>query len=784
MKAQLKIDLRTTLAPVIVSLLLLNASTNAFAQSAAAEDANPASDIELEEIIVTAQKRAERAQDVPISIAAVSGERLERAGIVNPLDLAREIPNLKINPHFGSSAPLIFMRGIGINNFNPTSAGAIGVAIDEVFLNSPIGQLVNIYDLDRIEVLKGPQGTLYGRNTTGGVINFYTRKPTFEFDPRVQLSYGRYNELVFEAASSFPIITDRLAGRLAVNYRNRDGWRRDLTFGGTIEKIDNLSLRGQLLFVPSDRLEISLKQEVGLSRGDSTSNVAAGIIDPATGTRCSADRIRALGQCSDFFGYISPSDPSLSEPSIEDPSETLDSYATRIGVNWEGEAVTVDSVSAYVSNKQVTRWDIDASPSRILEMPELYNKAVQWSQELRLSSNSGGRFDWIVGGFFLTEKVTHANTFEVFASANPTPGLPFLRFFPPPPVFRVRRDFTQNTDSYAVFAQADYSLTDKLTATVGGRYTWEEKDINLFSRFGPVTPQYEPTQLQNGICCLVGDPASADPVTGLPTRPIVDKINFKEPIWRLALSYKPSENMLLYASYNRGVRASGFNAQAITSPSEYSIVRPEKIDAFEVGMKSDLLDRRLRFNAAAFYYTGELQVFTFQATGGGVPVLILDSASIESYGLETDIRAKLLPGLEMALSAGYLHGEYTNYPGQQANVGNKLASAPEISLAASLHYETDIGADWSISADGDISYQSKIFFEPNNNDVQRQSGYAIVNGRIGFKNSGHGIELFAYGKNLTNEIYVANSIDLADFGFYEQIYGLPRTYGVGVSFNF
>ena len=424
----------------------------------ATETSNPAqaSDTGIADIVVTAQRRSQNLQTVPLSITAVTGDALRARNIPDAVELAKSIPNLQIKSGFASSNPTIFMRGIGINDYNAASAGAVGVTIDEVFLNSTVGQLFQVYDLDRVEVLKGPQGTLYGRNTTGGVLSFYTKKPSFEFNPEIQINYGRFNEVDVQAATSFPIISDTLAGRVSLSYRHRDGIKLNTFDGSRLNNIESIAGRAQLLFKPSDNLEINAKFEIGSNRSSVFTGSGLGTIDPSTGQTCSAAQIRAGNQCGNVFGYVGTGDPYAGPQDVTSQPEHLDAYGARVGIVWSGDAVSFTSITGWNLNKRNFRQDIDSSPVRLLEQPLGFDRSEQQTQEVRVSSTGSGPFQWIVGGFFLNETLASSTGYEVGADANPTPSLPYLDLTGATtgglPVFSVERNYRQRTTSYAAFA--------------------------------------------------------------------------------------------------------------------------------------------------------------------------------------------------------------------------------------------------------------------------------------------------------------------------------------------
>ncbi|MEM7727779.1 MAG: TonB-dependent receptor [Pseudomonadota bacterium] len=734
----------------------------------------------LDEIVVTARKKAESIQDIPISVAAVDGDYISKQQFVNAIELARDIPNVQIKSGFSASNPTLFIRGVGINDTSPATSGAIGVTLDEVFLNSSVGQLFQMYDLDRVEVLKGPQGTLYGRNTTGGVLNFYTKRPGFEYDPSLRLTYGRFDEINLEAASSIPIIDNVLAGRVSISVRDRDGVRTNLETGTDTNRVEATAIRGQLLYTPTEQLQIHAKAEAGFNRGDFFTTKGFGTLDPVTGVRCTDEQILAA-QCVNALGYSDSEDPFEARYNIDDQKEDLDNYAARLGVEWADGSWSLSSISSFVSNERDIVQDIDSSPLRLLEQTDSFALSQQWSQELRVAHDDGGRLDWILGAFYLTESLKSDQTYELLGVVPDSIGAPLLDFesF----VLTARSRYKQNTESFALFGQATYDLTDRLSATLGGRFTWEDKSIIQGSLFAP-TPvdSGTPRIALDAVCCIVGDISSVDPATGLPTRLNDQSLDFSEPSWRLSLDYDFTPDMLGYASYARGVRAGGFNAGALLDPLSFNTVEPEEIDTFEVGLKSDLLDGRVRFNAAAFYNTGQLQVNTLIATG--VPVSILDSADIESYGIEWETQARVTESLTARFAGALFEGEFTEYPGTPANVGNELPNAPDVSLSGSLDYTVPISDRWDLNLFTDANYQSKVFFQPSNAEIQSRDGVAVWNARVAFQKPRSGLEIGAYVRNITDEIYLIDIFDVEDFGFYQANFSYPRTYGVSFGWTY
>lgn len=735
---------------------------------------------QLTTIIVTARKRSEDIQTVPVTVSAVDGDYIEDQQFVNAIELARDVPGLQIKSGFAASNPTIFIRGIGINDTSPATSGAVGVTLDGVFLNSSIGQLFQMYDLDRVEVLKGPQGTLYGRNTTGGVINYFTKRPGFDFDPSLRVSYGRFDEFNIDAASSIPLVDDLLTARISFSLKRRDGVRADLQNDIDTNDIDQTAIRGQLLFTPTDTLEILAKVEGGINRSTFYTTKGFGIIDPDTGGLCSTEDILA-SRCANALGYIDTPDPFTARYGIADQREDLDNFAATLFAEWSGEDLTVTSIGSYVSNERNVVQDIDSSPLRLLDQTDSFGKSKQWSQELRLAYDNDSGFSAVIGAFYLSEDLRSDQTFELLGEIPSQLGVPVLDFSSF--ILSVRSQYEQETDSVALFGETSFDLTERLSATAGFRYTWEDKSIIQGSLFGPVPADLvTPRRLENGTCCLVGDLDSVDPGIGLPTEFNDESLSFNEPSWRLSLDYEATPDLFLFGSYARGVRAGGFNSGAILDPLAFNTVEAEKIDSFEIGIKSDLFDGAVRANASAYYNTGEIQVNTLLSEG--VPVAALDSASIKSYGLEWDVRARLSSRLDVTLAGALFEGEFTNYPGTPANVGNQLPNSPKFSIAGSAQYVVPVSDNWDVRFFTDLNYQSKVFFQPSNEDIQSRAGVATWNARIALAKADNGLEIGAYIRNITDEVYLIDIFDVADFGFFQANFSYPRTYGVSFSWSY
>ena len=523
----------------------------------------------LDSIVVTAQKKEENLQNVPISISAFSGDDLATLGLNQSNELGQFIPGLEISTSSGQGSQLIvFMRGAGLNDFNTNNSGPIGIYADEVFVSSPILTSFQFFDAERLEVLKGPQGTLYGRNTTGGAIKFISNKPTDEFEFKARGSYGRFDTTEIEAAISGPI-TDRIRARAAVIKNDSDGYVKNLVTGDYENGVDTIAWRGIVDFDATDNFTI---------RGS-----VHGASSDSPGFKPNQLSVGPGG--ADALGYSAPADVFTGEYN-ENKKNDLSSIGGYVEAKWDLPAFTVTSISAYDEVDSVVAEETDGSPLSMISI-DYGVESETFTQELRFNGQFG-RVEWLLGGYYLTEDLTQNQTVDLFRELRVfTGGLsdPNGDITGAPVLFdRTLND--QETKSVAVFAQTEIALTDALTVTLGGRYTDEERKFGATSTledealFGPDgVPIYNFTGLK-----LHDDAFS----------------------WRFGIDYALGDQALLYASASRGFKSGGFNGGFLAfDPVEAALqldpYQPEFVTAYEVGFKSDLLDNRLRLNGAFFY---------------------------------------------------------------------------------------------------------------------------------------------------------------------------------------
>lgn len=725
----------------------------------------------VEEIVVTAQRKSENLQQVPITVQAITAAAIQNLGIKSSTDLSQFTPNVAIaTPAGEGNQPIITIRGIGLNDYNSNNSGPNGVYIDEVYLSAPGSQTFQVFDLEQIEVLKGPQGTLYGRNTSGGAINFISTKPSDVFTADAHLSYSSFNTFNFEGAVGGPI-TSNLSGRIAVTTKQSDGYMHNSLTGQDENGANSYAARAQLLYKASDALKVLLTLHGGYVDNRPTEYRHVGSINPATGAYCSVSATLS-GQCIDALGYGTPSGFYDGAWNRQQHLRIRD-WGASARVDYTPGPITFTSLTALTHNDRFHPEDSDASPNRLIEI----NYGVQSNtitQEFRASQTTS-RFDWVAGAYLLHEILRQDQPSFVFLDIDKIYGAHAgdgTAFVSP------NRN-RQGTDSYAVYGQGDYNLTDRLKLTVGGRYSSEKKTFAYTA----------------GYAFQAGGIDHFAPVINVPSfggRLRDDAFNY-----RLALNYAATDDLRVYASVASGFKSGGFNGGFLSAdPSEIAVqltpVSPEHVTAFEVGVKADLLDRRLRVNASVFYNDyRDMQVFTLIPSPiQNIPLNVLDNApKAHTQGLDLSIIGKPVGWITITQSLGLLDTRLDRYtvtrdPRTPDYSGNKLPLAPEVSASTIVEVKREMfggTTDLQLSA----NYKSKQFFDTSNNPLTTQKPYWIANARLGYSPDQAAWEAAVFVRNLNDQKYLVDAFDLSTpFGVVEQIVGVPRSVGVELNYKF
>ncbi len=771
-----------------------SAATPGKAAAKAASD----KDTKLEEVLVTAQKRSQNVQNIPITIQALTAKDINQLGIKSSTDIAQAIPNVDIAlPSGAGSQPIITIRGIGVNDFDTNNAGPNGVYVDEVYLSAPGSQTFQVFDLDRIEVLKGPQGTLYGRNTSGGAINFIAAKPTDTFTADVHAGYSSYDTFSLEGAVGGPL-AQGLDGRFAFVKNNSDGYMTNALTGNHENGANDFATRALLLYKPISDLTLLFNVHGGQVNTRPTEYRHVGVFQPSapgtqndpvqynnvppgypayagTPVQCSQAQISA-GGCVDLFGYGTPQ--GFYNGSFDRQQNlVVNSIGSNLRIDYKPGSLAFTSITAFEHFDKFHPENTDAGPNRLLDIDFGVN-SNSFTQEFRAAQDLGN-LHWVLGLYNLDEWLSQDQPagelldFDTFYGAGAGNGVAAM----------LLDNSKQITTSGAIFGQADYALTEKLKLTLGGRFTDESKKFktadseavqnNGINNFGPYTPLWS-----------------------------FDKSSYNSAAsWRAALDYSFTKRILVYASAASGFKSADFNGGFLsTNPAEANVqsnpVAPEKVLAYEIGVKSELFDRRLLFNAAVFYNDyRDMQVFTQInpiAGGAGLPLLILTNApKAHTDGIDLQMVAKPIRYLTATVNLGLLEAKIDqltsiiNTSGTtQSYAGNTLPLAPRTSLSGILDYRIPFETG-TLDLQANANYRTKQYFDTTDDPLITQRSYWLENARIGYSFDQGIWEVAAFGHNLSNQKYLSDAFDESNpFGFVEEVVGTPRSVGVQLNYSF
>jgi iron complex outermembrane receptor protein len=723
----------------------------------------------VEEVIVTAQKRSENLHDVPVAITAFTSTAIADRRIARLSDLNNLSPNLRISGGDQAANPKMFIRGVGLSDFNPTSSSAVGVYVDGVYVGSPFATLSSFYDLGQIEVLRGPQGTLYGRNTTGGAINVTSNRPTWKPSAEASLEYGRFNSVLGNAAVGGPVIDDKLAVRVAAQYMRDDGNTTNEVNGHRLNDTDRGGFRISALATPTSDDEALLIFSRFANRGG-TRQAKSRPLFPSTAAATGPDGLCApgffySGQCADIGGFSEPSTNPYRVTSDVEGDDRVDYGSASLNYTHKFGDISLVSVSAVQKVRRNTVENSDADPLQVLQNTFI-GYQDEYSQELRLQSDVGPA-KWVLGAFYMRDELRNNTTFDVLRLFRPffvTPENP-TGFDLANSVVLLRYKYRQTTDTYAAFGQIDYALSDRLTATVGLRYSADRKDFHY-------------TQTAEDAFNSLGVPSVDQAKT------------FGDWSGRLGLKYDLNEDVNVYATVNRGFKSGGFFGGSVSPDSYAEQLKPyanETVNAFEVGSKSDLFDRRLRLSVAGFYYDYKnLQAFSF-VLRNGVTVQILDNAgSAEVYGAEFEATATPIDNLQLNAGLALLHAKYVDYRSEAGAdySGNQMPESPKLNFSASVRYSFNLPSGGSIQPALDMSYRTKIYFDPSESKRLSDGSLFQLNGQIAWRSPDQRYEFGLWGKNLTDKASLLEITNVEGLGYDLLSYAPPRTYGVFLRYRY
>jgi iron complex outermembrane receptor protein len=737
----------------------------------------------LEEIVVTAQRRSERLQDVPIAITAVSEQDLNAYGVRQAADITALVPNMLLNLPYGPEAqPTFTLRGVTTQDFSENQSSPIAMYVDEVY--KPVGavQALQTYDLDRVEVLRGPQGTLYGKNATGGAVSFYSRNPSLtQTDGYLSGGFGNYSDYSVRAAAGIPLIDDRLAVRVAFYYENRDGWVNSVApvHVEPLNGVDVMAGRLTLLGKLNDDLTAILKAAFSKSGGTPYGAHALNNVPAVTG----------------FNGDISWFDNGAKYAVHKD----IHNDSVSLKLEWAlPHEMMLTSISGYDYGYWYEKSDDGGLPITLrLDDPNTYTSSVDaFSQELRLASHGASPFGWLIGAYYGHESV-HP-TVEFHFSDGYNYGYYQLPNGTTLWGYDEYNNFNQVKTSAAGFLNLTYALNSTVTLRAGVRYTHDDVTIkDFYGLLGGLSAQsqgYAPdagttywTQSIPYFAPIYGVQFSTSKVPPGGVNPDLHQNNNNTSV-RAGADWKPMQDLLLYATFSQGYRGAAFNGQAFQAPEELTFAQPEKINAYELGLKSQFWNRRGVFNFATFYYDYTNQQFldSFQAQGATL-FHTVNAPKSEVYGGELELQLLVTEDLQLRAALGLLQSQYKELTLAGVDLsGNKLIQAPP--------YDASAGVNWRflrISAGEfhvmiDSNWYGKQYFDAPNTERIAQGSYNVTSGRIYFDSgSKRGFTVGAWIKNAFNTQYLAYGLNQqAGIGFDYSLVGEPRTYGADLTYHF
>jgi iron complex outermembrane recepter protein len=730
----------------MVSALALAGESAAFAQAAGVSDSE-----QIDDIVVTAQKREQTVQTVPIAISAVTASELERRSATNITDIVSKAPGVEVTTSSqGGGNAGFFIRGIGQFDFIATTDPGVGVYLDGVYIARTAGGALDLLDIDRVEVLRGPQGTLFGKNAVGGAISVYTLAPdATEASGKVLARVGENYRMDVGGTINLPLVADKLAVRFSGLTKNQRGYGKSLFDGQKMNGTDQLIKRGALRWTPSSAFSAELAADWTHVNEDEKMAVVTAINSTSFVTIPQNQFALANGLQPYDDRFLSPS--SYRNYSGFHPGNKSDIWGTRLTLSWDIGGAELKSITAYRDLKTSTGLDFDASPYPLGDQT-VDDDQNQFSQELVLTGKAlADRLDYAIGGYYLREKGFSAIYLPLSYAQNPDGFDTYTT-----------NDFKNRTA--AVFAQGTYKLTDGFSVTAGGRYSYEKKIDTIETYANKFFIDFVP-----------------------PTR---QSDSWKFFTWRLAAQYEFNRDLMAYASAATGFKSGGFNGRA-QSVSTFLAFDQEKAITYELGLKSRLFDRRVQFNAALFQtdYKNIQTTLNLPDPATGVTINVVGNpADARIRGAEVEGLALIGRGLSIDFSGTYLDNQYRNIvAGADIDKSDKLPDTPKWALNAGGQYQFGVpvaGEDTKVTARLDWSYKSSFHFNAQNSIYNFQKGYSVFNGRLGIGSEADGWNLALYGKNLFDKRYATHKEDLMAFVYAIALPAPPREIGVEFTKSF
>lgn len=743
------------------------------------------------EIIVSARRRDESAQDVPIALSVIGASQLEATGNYSLTQIQQIVPSLQVFS-FNPRNTNINIRGLGSNVAltNDGLENGVGFYVDNVYYGRPGQSQFDLVDLQQIEVLRGPQGTLFGKNTTSGAINITSRKPSFDPEFSGEATVGDYGYYQLRGSASGGLIDNLLAVRLSGSVTERRGFLYNDTQNERAQDYSNWSVRGQLLFTPSADLEVRIIGDFSRQKQNHVLNVFADYFGTYENGAVIPNNFAA--RAARFPGYTFPTiDPFARRGEADGHYQSnMDGYGVSGQVDWDVGAAKLTSITAY-------RWwdwnpanDGDSTSLPVITKAQQANRQRQFSQELRLASDTDGPIDYVVGAYYFWQVINGkgATAYGPAAGLWNLPAVPVAVSNAALNGFEANSTSDPRTKSYALFGQLDWKFADRLTLTAGLRYTREKKSgtfeqfhvagidlstlpIAIANAARTIREQFNPTNAN------LSTSFSDNSLSGLAT-----------------LSWQFADNGLAYATYSRGNKSGGLNLTALPVGIKPEVA-PEKVDSYEVGLKTQWLDRKVTFNLAGFWTEiSDYQTAITEQVADTVNYrqYIANIPGVRSRGFEGDLSVAPSEWMSFYASAAYADTTYSDYPnapqaperlnigGLQDLTGAQLPGVPKFTYTLGGDASAPLGAlggrDLSLYGHADFSHRSSFNTSSSNSRYADVPGYGIANARIGIRTEDGLFDLSVWARNLFDKNYF-QTLSAANTGIVTALIGEPRTIG-------
>ncbi len=781
-KLKKKKQISTLLSSGAIGLALVITGTSLSGTAFAQTDDGASSG--FDEIVVTARKREESVETTPIAISAFTGDTLEKRGAANIADVSQFVPNLNISSNGGGggsgSTSSIFLRGVGQSDFLITTDPGVGLYIDGVYYARATATIMDLLDLERVEVLRGPQGTLFGKNTIGGAISLISAKPNPEGGGKLELRAGKNSYFEGRAMVDVPL-SDTLNARFSALYKTKNGFTDRVATGEREGDERSFAARAMFEWAPSDQFTADLAVDYA-KRNGTTADTAILQFEPTAPLATLWGIFVGGPNNPPSVVNVDPRQSNSTGPNVDDN----ESFGVGLTMEYDFGTTVLKSISAVRTLEAEFGRDGDGTANSFLHTN---NKVVQqqYSQELQLVGSSfNERLDWVGGVYYFNELAKDTNDVRLasglFAALQGLPGaiLPLTPTsvcpgpFPPNVCaggagnpFNVGLDLDfdiynkVSAESYALYGSGTFALTDNLNFTAGLRYTDESKDYFL-----------DHSRVNSGAAII-------------PPTTLSDSWSALSP--KFSLDYQAGENTLLYTSVSRGFKSGGFNGRP-TSQGAVDSYNPEFVWSYEAGVKTSFADRRVLLSAAAFIYDyKDMQLTSVRADNTGNLLLVTENAGTANItGLEAELRAMVTDNFVVDATIGILDAKYDQLnPGVTVTSDLRLARTPDFTMSLGGEYTFAVSDAFDLTVRGDYSYQSSQALDPANTAALIQDGYGLLGGRIILSPESENWEVALYGTNLTNELYLQGGLTTLDsFGIVEGTYGLPAEWGIATKLKF